>query len=384
MRALIARAACRGDRFDPRGLPLALARSLLALAQLVFLLFTPDHALFVDEPGLPGGMQCAGLRRASLWCAAGPGPDGLRLSRLVAVVVLAAAMSGYRPRWTCIPQWYVTFSLATAVTLPEGGDDVAMIVTLLLIPMSLGDDRLWQWHQPKGRLEPAWRGSSYAAWWALRCQVAVIYANAAVSKLGAGRWRDGTAMFTVLVDPNDGLPLAARHAVAPALASGFVIGLLTWGVIAIELCIATCALSGRRGRRGAVVLAAFLHTGILLAMGLFSFALIMMGAVLTLCVGNRIHAAEQFAGQTSHESPPAVDYAPTDVRRALVRSVRVRVRVPDRESHGGSGAGRCRHAGTTMGCPGTGRQVTLRQRLPRSVRAGPVDAAGAAHLRGRQ
>lgn len=42
--------------FDPRGKFLAVARSLLALAQLGFILFTPDRDLLltVPHPGAPG------------------------------------------------------------------------------------------------------------------------------------------------------------------------------------------------------------------------------------------------------------------------------------------------------------------------------------------
>jgi len=284
MRGMRTRALAAADSFEPRALPLAVIRSIFAVAELIGIIWTPDRALFVHEPGLPDGMRCAGIRGLSLWCVVGPSPGGLIGSRIVATVILVAVISGYRPRWTCVPQWFVTFSMTASVTLPYGADMVAAIATMLLIPVLLGDDRTWHWARPHHPLSPMWRGSAYAAWWALRCQIAIIYFDSAISKITVPQWRDGTAMYTVFVDPNYGLPPVFRHALGPVLSSEIVIGLITWSVISIELGIAVCALAGRRGRRAGVVLAILLHGGIILAVGLVSFGLIMIALVLSLCL----------------------------------------------------------------------------------------------------
>jgi len=92
-------------------------------------------------------------------------------------------------------------------------------------------------------------------------------------------------MYTVFVDPNYGLAPALRHTAGPLLSSGAVIGLVTWSVIGMELGIAASALAGPRTRRVGVALAVLLHSGIVLAIGLFSFGLIMMALVLMLCLG---------------------------------------------------------------------------------------------------
>ncbi|MFE0458745.1 sporulation-delaying protein SdpB family protein [Kitasatospora sp. NPDC058965] len=310
MRRLTVRILASAANFDPRGLPLAVARAVLAIAELITITFTPDHDLFTYQPGLSDGMRCYGAHDLSLWCIAGPSPAGLLGSRLAAIAVLVLVIAGYRPQWTCVPHWFVTWSLTVSMTMPSGAEEAAFAGTMLLMPFLLGDRRPWHWTRPREPLAPVWSGSSYAAWWAIRCQIAIIYLTASISKLYTAQWRGGHAMYTVLVDPFYGLPPAIRHAVGPLLSSEFAIRLLTWSVLAIELAIAAGALSPRRIRKKAFYLAVLLHVGIMAAMGLVSFGLVMIGLVLTLLVGD--HNA--LASATTPEVKAAIEPAPGDSR----------------------------------------------------------------------
>src|SRR5207248_6980165 len=129
------------------------------------------------------GVRCEGIRSLSLWCLTGDTDAGLSIARVVSIAILAVVLSGFSPRWTCIPHWYINFSLAASMSLANGGDKVTQVATMLLIPVCLGDDRRWQWSFPASSLPGRWRGRSFAAHWALRCQVFIIYLIAATSKL---------------------------------------------------------------------------------------------------------------------------------------------------------------------------------------------------------
>ncbi|SDG06344.1 antimicrobial peptide system protein, SdpB family [Lentzea fradiae] len=133
--------------FEHRTALLGAARSLVAVAELTVLVFTSDSDLFPAVPGGPAGPRCDGLRGLSLWCASSS-PAAQTVFRVVTIAALVLAASGYRPRWTCVPHWYATFSLAAAIHIPNGGENVARIVTLLLIPLCLTDDRIWHWRRP--------------------------------------------------------------------------------------------------------------------------------------------------------------------------------------------------------------------------------------------
>ena len=266
--------------FDPRGTPLAFGRLLLALATSSSILFTPDDALFSDATAVSDGIRCAGVRSLSLWCLNGHLTGSYVFARIVSIAVLIVVASGYRPRWTCIPHWYVTFSLTASMAAINGGDAAAVIGTMLVALLCLGDDRTWQWRRPSTPLPARWRGRAFAAQLVIRLQLLVIYLSAAVSKLLDPAWQDGSAMYFALHDPYFGLPTTALGPATPLLTSRWLIGLVTWSVIAVQLMIAVTVLGRRRERRLAVVLVAGLHLGIIVLMGLTSFGLVLIGFAL--------------------------------------------------------------------------------------------------------
>jgi antimicrobial peptide system SdpB family protein len=306
--SLSRRALETAERFDPRGTALAVSRTALAVAHLVALSTTSDHALFTYTPPVPTGIDCSGIRSISLWCVAGPTPSGLTTSRIIALVILVAAATGYRPRWTCIPHWYVAYSLGVSMSVPNGGEDAARIATMLLIPICLGDSRVWQWSRPAtSPLSPTWRGSSYAAMVVLRLQVFIIYAEAATSKMLEKDWRDGRAIYSALSNPDFGLPAGLWRHVSPVFGHFAVTAALTWGTIVTEALIAGLVLGPRFARRAALILATALHLGIIVFMGLFSFGVIMIATVL---------AAS--AGRGSAVEPPASTGSPPNKKHRWV------------------------------------------------------------------
>lgn len=208
--------------------------------------------------------------------------------RVVALVVLAIAASGYRPRWTCVPHWYVTYSLGAAVYVPNGGEHAAALITLLLIPLCLGDRRTWQWSRPREPMAPRWVGAAYAAHLAIRVQVAVIYGQTLWAKMTESQWWQGTALHYVFQDPYFGALPAVRGAL------DWTVPVFTWGTLVVELAIAVSAFCGRRWRLRALVAAAVLHAGIAVVLGLPSFSLVMIGVV-AIAVGGRRQAAPDAA-----------------------------------------------------------------------------------------
>ncbi|SEQ80052.1 antimicrobial peptide system protein, SdpB family [Lentzea xinjiangensis] len=270
MRSAVARALA----FDPRTTAFGAARTLVALAELSVLVFTSDADLFPAVPNTPAGPRCDGLRTLSLWCA-GSSPTAHTVFRAVTIAVLVLAASGYRPRWTCIPQWYATFSLAAAMHIPNGGENVARTVTLLLIPLCLGDDRIWHWRRPATPLPAWWRGTTFVTHLVIRLQVAIVYGQAVWIKVVEPEWRNGTAMHHVIQDAYFG----AVPELVPLLGSGFLIPAFTWGTVVLETAIAICVFGNPRLRRAALAFAVVLHGGIIVVLGLASFGLVMIGFV---------------------------------------------------------------------------------------------------------
>jgi antimicrobial peptide system SdpB family protein len=280
--------ASRASTFEPRSTALAVGRSLVALAELVVVVFTPDSDLFGAGPGRSLGPSCGGLRGISLWCI-GPGPGSgavaLALCRGVAVAALLLVASGYRPRWTCIPHWYLAFSIGLAGHVGNGGEQVARLLTLLLIPVCLGDARTWQWQRPEVPISPVWRGAAYAGHLAIRAQVAVIYGTAAVTKLREPQWRHGTAMHYIFQNAYFGAPPALLRFLERWPPGEWAIMAITWGTIVVEVFIVVSAFAGPVVRRRALAAGVALHGGIIAALGLASFGLVMIGLLATASSG---------------------------------------------------------------------------------------------------
>ncbi|MEU9131947.1 sporulation-delaying protein SdpB family protein [Kitasatospora sp. NPDC048540] len=265
---------------------IAAGRSLLALTQLLTLLCTPDAALFAHGGYGPLAPYCDGSRALGLWCL-GPADGTMTARRAVAALALAVIASGYRPRWTCLPHWYLTFSLTTATGLADGGDMAARIATLLLAVILLGDTRRWHWRRTPGTLPPQWRGAGYAAHLLLRAQILIIYGQAGLSKLLDPVWRQGTAMYYTLHSHYWGAPAALRPWTDPLVGHGWSVRLLGWSVIALELALAAGMLLPAGARRAAVPGAVALHAGIIALMGLFGFGLTMIALVLAAAAERR-------------------------------------------------------------------------------------------------
>jgi len=268
------------DSFDHRGRLFAAGRSLLGVAQLSILVANPESLLFGATSHTSADSLCRGTGSLTLWCVAGSGNTASTVAEAVAGIVLVGVISGLWPRWLCLPHCYVAFSIATRITVGNGGDAVAQILAALLVPCCLGDSRTWHWRQPAREMDPVWRGVSCAAHLVIRGQILIIYLNAALAKLGYSAWRDGSAVRTLLEEPGWGLPAAARSLIVPLLSAGWASVLVTWGAVATELGIALAVLGSARIRRGGLRLAVCLHTAIILAFGLFSFGLIMIAVVM--------------------------------------------------------------------------------------------------------
>jgi len=294
----------RAADFDPRDRQLAVGRSLLALATLSVVVCTPTRALFAPLPDNPAGPRCGGVRDVLLWCVGGPAPWLSTARLVVAVAVLAAVLIGFRPRWTCVPQWYVTVSLGASMTVPNGGDAAGRVATLLLILMCLGDGRRWHWRAGRDPYPPGWGGASYAAHLVLRLQVALIYLAAVGTKLAVPSWRDGTYLAEIVHHPYYGPSAALRSVLGPALEHRPVVAALTWGTLAVELAIAASLFAGPRLRRCGLALAIALHGLIIVLIGLFSFGITMIALVTLASGGTRRHPPADTAPMHVRESAP--------------------------------------------------------------------------------
>lgn len=292
--------------FDPRTRWFGIGRTTIALAQLSILVLTPPAALLQPVAGQGPGPLCDSVRSMTLYCVGG---DVLSQDwrRWIMVALLCVVASGWRPRWTAIPHAWICLSIGMSISLPDGGDQVARIVGLLLIPLAVIDNRRWHWSSsPHSPLSPFAGGVAAAFVIALRVQVAAIYLNSAIAKFTSDSWVEGSAEYYYVRSLMFGASGWIGDLLLEVTKVPVLVASLTWGAILIEIAIAVLVLGPRRTRRWAVALDLTLHGFIVLTIGLWSFAAIMVGSVLIAASPSATPLRKTIVPDPGEDSPPTM------------------------------------------------------------------------------
>lgn len=262
-----------------------LARSALALGTLLTLLLHDADTLF-----RPLGVSVATQLDNDLllhWSVFSlVGDTRLYLARWACIVVLLLVVVGWRPRWTALLHWWITWSLAGSSVLIDGGEQVATVLTFLMLPLALTDPRRWHWERYTTPAEGAtvgWHAQhvlALASALLMRLQVAAIYFEAAVAKVAVPEWKNGTALYYWFSDPGFGMPDWLEPLLRPVMTNSLGVTVATWSVIVLEATLFLGLTMERRWRRLLLPVALLFHLAIVFVHGLAIFFLSMMAALL--------------------------------------------------------------------------------------------------------
>lgn len=259
---------------------LGATRTVIALALLLTLLFTPTDQVFFRSEAIPSGVICATSgSKYSLFCFASE-MGTLEAARWIAIALLAIVASGVLPAITAIPHWYVTWSFMSTSTAVDGGDHLAANLTLLLIPLALLDRRIWHWKRDTSyhKQSPWIAYTAYGALGLWIAQVMGVYFQATIAKFAVLEWSDGTALWYWMQNPTFGPPGLLGDAILGTLQFLPLSIAATYGTLLLQLTLTFAAFYTYRFRMVYLLLAVLFHVAIATTMGLWSFSLIMMAA----------------------------------------------------------------------------------------------------------
>lgn len=170
---------------------------------------------------------------------------------------------------TLLTWWSVHSIHSRCPTLWDGGDNLIEILLLFAIPIDL-------WKRPLGRVHTTLHNLAVLA---CALQIATMYFTAGLAKVPGKYWQNGTAFYYVLASDEFGMT-----GLGPLIWDNrLLLALTTWTPLILQLAFAWIYFFGRPWpRRVTVLLAMSFHTGILVLMGLNTFALLMIGAELLL------------------------------------------------------------------------------------------------------
>jgi antimicrobial peptide system SdpB family protein len=179
----------------------------------------------------------------------------------------------------------VAFSLQASSINIDGGDQIASLLTLLLIPVTLTDPRKWHWtaverERPATAMTYVGQFVALSSLLMIRLQVAAIYFHSSVAKMKVEEWSDGTALYYWFTHPSVGAAPAVRRLIDPLLLNGVSVALLTWGAMAFELLLFMALIMPKRYWQPLMVAGILFHVGIAIIHGLVSFSTIMAAALI--------------------------------------------------------------------------------------------------------
>ncbi|WP_438292792.1 sporulation-delaying protein SdpB family protein [Streptomyces sp. HUAS TT7] len=279
-----------------------LARTLVALGTAGTLAASSAETLFRPVATVGDYPLCNSTTAASLFCLAPDNYSHLTWLKWACVATLLVIASGWRPRFTALPHAYINYSVFSGIAIVDGGDQIALILSVLFVLPAVGDRRRWHWEQPEEEIPqtPSARALALigtSGLIMLRLQMVVVYLQAVVAKLPHTEWQDGTAMWYWGSNLDFGPAPWLDTLVAPVISSALGVAMMTWLPLVIEASLALSLLLPQRLRWWTMGAGLVFHLCIALMMGLWSFALAMSGGILLLCLplGSTIHVRPTLA-----------------------------------------------------------------------------------------
>ncbi len=266
--------------FDFR--PIYLARTFLAFSTLLSLLFN-DPYLLLQRRNLIFPLETkVFLAKISIFHQLS---HHLLFAKWMSIFILLLVIIGIFPRITSVFHWWIAYSFRVSSIVSEGGDEINSTLTLLLIPILLFDDSIFQWKE-ENRYK-SFESSFFAknmifyALLLIELQMCILYFQAFYYKLYVPEWTKGIAVYYWFSDPEIALPDYLSSFIMPIVKTEIGVRLFTWGAIFLEfLLFLGIILKHTRYRIWLLGIGIGLHLSIGLFHGLWSFFFSMLGGLI--------------------------------------------------------------------------------------------------------
>ena len=207
------------------------------------------------------------------------GVEQFDLMRYLAIFFLLAVISGYFIKITSILHWWISISFFLSSSVIDGGDQIASILSLLLIPICLTDERKNHWDN----IEPYSKPKNIIGIVAvnlIRLQVAVIYFHTAVGKFDILEWKNGTAIYYWFNHSFFGMPEYLANPMNYMMSNKWVVSILTYSVLIGEITLFLCLTASKKIRKLIFPFAILFHFLIIIYHGIFSFFFSIAGGLI--------------------------------------------------------------------------------------------------------
>ena len=268
-------------KFFPYTDVLGLSRSVIALGSILTLLTNTSSILMqkmdTGEYLNPLINPIADINRFNFFLLFGV--EQFDLMRYLAVFLLLLVISGYFTKITSIFHWWISISFFLSSSVIDGGDQIASILSFLLIPICLTDERKNHWDTIESYSKPKNIIGIVAAN-LIRLQIAIIYFHAAVGKFDIPEWRNGTAIYYWFNHSFFGMPEFLANPMNYMMANKWVVSILTYSVLIGEIALFLCLTASKKVRKLVFPFAMLFHFLIIIYHGIFSFFFSIVGGLI--------------------------------------------------------------------------------------------------------
>ncbi len=256
-----------------------LSRSVLALGTFLTLISNSTETLFMSSTEITK-VGISNLVDLSLFNILS---NQIEVARLIALLILLLVIIGIYPRFTGLLHWYISFSFFSACSVIDGGDQANSVLSLLLVPLTLLDNRRWHWQKPyETKISLTYNSIAWSSVFLIRIQVCVIYLHAAVAKFKVEEWLNGTATFYWFTHHYHGAAGYIKPFIVSILSNNTLVVIISWSTILLELLLFSAIIVRPESLRRKSLLFAGLgfHFLIIVVHGLISFYFTMASALL--------------------------------------------------------------------------------------------------------
>ncbi len=190
-------------------------------------------------------------------------------AKVVILVILAAVATGLVPQVTGVLHFWAEFSLHNYMIIYNGGDDLAYILSMFLLPVCLTDPRLNTWRRKE--IGPSQRNIvSNICLLFIWIQAMAMYTDASIAKMFKPQWQNGTAVYYYTSHYRLGA-VDWLKSIEETFTLTPVVGFFTWFVLAFELVLVAAVFYSSKWKRRLIIPAMIFHFLFLINFGLITF-----------------------------------------------------------------------------------------------------------------
>ena len=205
---------------------------------------------------------------------------------------------GLRTRWLTPLLYVLWVSIQHRLgTFGDGGDNILSICLLYGCFADLGAHFSIETRGPvkTGPLQDIAGMLHNAAILAFALQISLVYGVAGLTKVQGEVWRNGTALYYALANPDFKLPGTSEV----IYHNGVLLTLLSYATVGFQVSFPWLLFLNRYSRISALVLGILFHIGIATVMGLVTFASFMMAVDLALIADDEYRVLARALGRAS-------------------------------------------------------------------------------------